>query len=269
MLFKASAYAIQKTAGNPAFLGAQSGNVSVLHTWGQSLNYHPHIHMLVPAGGMDPDGQQWINASKKFFVPVSAVSKVFRGKCFELLLQAFNKQMLVVPQKDCLLYDDLKRLKEMVYNKLWNVHIKKTFKGASQVISYLGRYTHRVAISNSRLLSIHNNLIRFRWKDYRDNRQKIMELNAVCFIGRFLQHILPCGYYKIRYYGIFAAVNSKTSMLQCFALLGAAPGMSQYEGFSMVEVLRQITGHDLIKCTECKKGTMIPMHMWTGIPEDS
>ncbi len=117
MLFKASSYAIQKTACNPAFLGAQSGNVSVLHTWGQSLNYHPHIHTLVPAGGIDPDGQEWINAPKKFFVPLQALSKIFRAKFFELLDQAFTKQILLIPQKDSLLYGDLKKLKETAYGK--------------------------------------------------------------------------------------------------------------------------------------------------------
>jgi hypothetical protein len=269
MLFKASSYAIQKTACNPAFLGAQSGNVSVLHTWGQSLNYHPHIHTLVPAGGIDPDGQEWINASKKFFVPVKALSKIFRANLFELLQRAIAKETLVIPQQDALLYGALKSFKKMVYRKLWNVHIKKTFKGAGQVISYLGRYTHRVAISNNRLLSMNNNMIQFRWKDYRDNRQKIMELDVLCFISRFLQHILPCGYYKIRYYGIFAAVHSKTSMVQCFALLGAAPGISQYEGLPMLEVLQLITGRDLIRCSQCKKGIMIPIQLSTEVPEDS
>ena len=269
MLFKASSYAIQKTACNPTFLGAQSGNVSVLHTWGQSLNYHPHIHTLVPAGGIDPDGQEWINAPKKFFVPVKALSKIFRAKFFELLQQALARNSLVIPQQDGLLYGGLKALKKEVYCKLWNVHIKKTFKGAGQVISYLGRYTHRVAISNSRILSMNNDMIRFRWKDNRDNRQKIMSLEALCFISRFLQHILPCGYYKIRYYGIFASVHSKTSMVQCFALLGAAPGISQYEGLPMPEVLRLITGRDLISCSQCKKGTMIPIQLSAEVPEDS
>ena len=269
MLFKASSYAIQKTACNPTFLGAQSGNVSVLHTWGQSLNYHPHIHTLVPAGGIDPDGQEWINAPKKFFVPVKALSKIFRAKFFELLQQALARNSLVIPQQDGLLYGGLKALKKEVYCKLWNVHIKKTFKGTGQVISYLGRYTHRVAISNSRILSMNNDMIRFRWKDNRDNRQKIMSLEALCFISRFLQHILPCGYYKIRYYGIFASVHSKTSMVQCFALLGAAPGISQYEGLPMPEVLRLITGRDLISCSQCKKGTMIPIQLSAEVPEDS
>lgn len=269
MLFKASAYAIQKTTSNPGFLGAESGNVSVLHTWGQSLNYHPHIHALVPAGGIDPDGQEWIHAPKKFFVPIQALSKIFRAKFYGLLEQALKKQMLIIPQKDFLLYSDLKRFRQRVYDKLWHVHIKKTFKGAGQVISYLGRYTHRVAISNSRLVSLCNNVVQFRWKDYRDNRMKIMDLDVLCFIKRFLQHILPCGYYKIRYYGIFAAVHSKTSMVQCFALLNAAPGISQYEGLAMQEVLQLITGRDIMKCPQCKDGTMIPDKICLRVPEDS
>jgi len=268
MLFKASAYAIQKTAANPAFLGAETGNLSVLHTWGQSLNYHPHIHALVPAGGMDSDGQEWIHASKKFFVPVQAVSKIFRAKFYQLMEQALKKRLLIIPEKDSRLYDDLKSFKQRIYDKAWHVHIKKTFKGAGQVISYLGRYTHRVAISNNRLLSLCNNVVHFRWKDYRDNRLKIMKLDVLCFIRRFLQHILPCRYYKIRYYGIFAAINSKTSMVQCFALLAAAPGISQYEGLPMVEVLRLITGRDLIKCSQCKKGIMIDVG-GINYPEDS
>jgi hypothetical protein len=206
---------------------------------------------------------------QKILCTVKALSKIFRAKFFELLQQAITRETLVIPQQDGLLYGALKSFKEMVYRKLWNVHIKKTFKGAGQVISYLGRYTHRVAICNNRLLSMSDNMIQFRWKDYRDNRQKIMELDVHRFINRFLQHVLPCGYYKIRYYGIFAAVHSKTSMVQCFALLGAAPGISQYEGLPILEVLQLITGRDLIKCSQCKKGMMIPIQLSTEVPEDS
>jgi hypothetical protein len=257
MLFKASALAIQKTAAHPAFLGVQSGSVSILHTWGQALNYHPHIHALVPAGGLDFDGQEWINAPRKFFVPIKALSKIFRAVFFELLQKALSSHELVVPQKDIALYTNPKSLKQAAYQQLWHVHIKKTFRGAGQVVSYLGRYTHRVAISNSRLLSIDNNNVSFRWKDYRDNRWKVMELDGICFIRRFLQHILPCGYYKIRYYGLLAAIHSKTTMRQCFALLGTAPEISQYEGLTIPEVLFFITGKDCTKCPQCKKGNMV------------
>jgi hypothetical protein len=257
MLFKASSQALQKATGNPAFLGAQSGAVSVLHTWGQSLSYHPHIHSLVPAGGLDPDGQEWINTSKKFFVPVKALSKIFRAVFFGLLEKALKNNELIIPEKDDVFYRNLKKIKQKAYQQFWHIHIKKTFKGAGQVISYLGRYTHRVAISNNRIISLNHNIVSFRWKDYRDHRMKVMSLEGICFIRRFLQHILPCGYYKIRYYGIFASVHSKTIMMQCFTLLAAAPGIPQYEGLTMPEVLNLVTGRDIIKCPQCKKGNMV------------
>ncbi len=264
MLFKSTACAIQRVASNPSFLGVQSGCVSVLHTWGQSLSYHPHVHLLVPAGGLDPDGGQWIKSSKNFFVPVKTLSKIFRSAFYHLLENALQKEDLHLPDKDYSLYKHPGELKNKVYEKFWHVHIKKTFKGAGQVISYLGRYTHRVAISNSRLISLENGLVKFRWKDYRDNRLKVMALEAICFIGRFLQHILPCGYYKIRYYGIFSSIHAKTTMQQCFALLGSSPGISQYEGQEMSEILCLITGHDITKCPQCKTGRMIVVQPCTA-----
>jgi hypothetical protein len=257
MLFKSAAEAIRKTAANPSFLGAQTGCVSVLHTWGQSLTYHPHVHLLVPAGGMDADGQQWISSAKTFFVPVKALSKIFRACFYRLLEKALQKKDLQLPDSDISLYDNRSALNNKVYEKFWHVHIKKTFRGAGQVISYLGRYTHRVAISNNRLLSLEDGVVKFRWKDYRDHQWKVMALKAACFIGRFLQHILPCGYYKIRYYGIFSSIHAKTIMIQCFALLRSSPGISQYEGLVMSDVLYLITGHDVTKCLRCKKGRMI------------
>jgi predicted Zn-ribbon and HTH transcriptional regulator len=263
ILFKASSQALAKTTANPSFLGAQSGAVSVLHTWGQALNYHPHIHALVPAGGLDVDGQQWIYSSKNFFVPLKALSKIYRAVCFELLTKALTNKDLIIPEKDQGLYRDINFFRAQAYEKLWHVHIKKTFKGAGQVVAYLGRYTHRVAISNSRLLSMDDKNVSFRWKDYRDNRWKVMELEGVHFVRRFLQHILPCGYYKIRYYGLFASVHSKNSMEQSFALLGSAPGISQCEGLTVQEALFFITGIDVMKCPHCKKGNMV---LQTGSP---
>ena len=256
LLFKASAAAIQKAAANPQFLGAQSGCLSVLHTWGQSLNYHPHIHALVPAGGLDVDGMQWLKANKKFFVPVKALSKIYRGVFVKLLVEALKEEQLTIPEKDKALLKDTKALKEQCYAGLWHVHIKKTFKGGNQVISYLGRYTHRVAISNSRILSMDKDKVCFKWKDYRDGCWKVMSLDGVCFIRRFMQHILPAGYYKIRYFGLMASANSKTKMLQCFALLKAAPRSSIYEGLTMCEVLEMVTGKSLSICPCCKKGRM-------------
>ncbi len=257
LLFKASGRAIQKAAANPSFLGAEGGCLSVLHTWGQSLHYHPHIHCLVPAGGLDADGMEWIEAHKKFFVPVKALSKIYRGIFMKLLEGLLNEEQLKIPEKDTALYSDRKALKQRCYAGLWHVHIKKTFKGGNQVVSYLGRYTHRVAISNSRILSLEADKVSFKWKDYRDNRWKVMDLEPMCFINRFMQHILPTGYYKIRYFGLFAAVNSKTKMAQCFALMQTAPKASVYQGLSMYEVLKMVTGKDIATCPSCGKGRML------------
>lgn len=257
LLFKASGQAVQKASANPEFLGAQSGCLSVLHTWGQSLSYHPHIHALVPAGGLDADGMEWVNAHKKFFVPVKALSKIYRGIFVRLLEKALEEKKLSIPEKDKSLYGNKKVLKEKCYAGLWHVHIKKTFRGGNQVISYLGRYTHRVAISNSRIISAGADTVCFKWKDYRDNRRKVMSLEPICFIRRFLQHILPTGYYKIRYFGLFASANSKTKMAQCFALLNAAPKASVYQGLPVYEVLQMVTGRDLAICPSCRKGRMV------------
>ncbi len=190
LLFGCSAEAVKKTALNPTFLGVDTGCLSVLHTWGQSLNYHPHIHMPVPAGGLDSDGMQWLHAHKKFFIPVKALSAVYRGLFMEKLLEALQDNLLRIPDGQKELYPDVKQLKKVTYTKPWNVYIRKTFRGAGQVVSYLGRYTHRVAISNSRILEADNRTVRFRWKDYRDNKNKIMELPCSEFVRRFMQHNL-------------------------------------------------------------------------------
>ena len=212
-------------------------------------------HMLVPAGGMDPDGMQWIPSSKKFFVPVKALSKIFRGVFMDLLKKSLRQVQLRVPDGEQSLYTDFAGLKARAYFNNWNVYIKKTFGGANQVVAYLGRYTHRVAISNNRILSMNEQQISFRWKDYRDNQTKVMNLESLCFIRRFLQHILPCGFYKIRYYGIFASVNSNTKMKQCFALLGFAAPDPEFKTFSAGEFLL-ITGSGHCLCPACGQGMM-------------
>jgi hypothetical protein len=265
MLFSSSAEAVKKAASNPAFLGAETGCLSVLHTWGQSLNYHPHIHMLVPAGGLDADGMEWVKANRKFFVPVKALSKIFRGIFMEKLRKAIGEGSLNVPVNRSALYANLTELNNRAYEKLWNVHIKKTFRGAHQVVGYLGRYTHRVAISNSRILDTDDRTVRFRWKDYRDNRNKVMELPCVEFIRRFMQHILPNGFYKIRYFGILAPANSRTKMNDCHCLLNQKREVFSYEGLSTYEVLRELLDEKSFRCPCCKNGTMV---FGTPLPDE-
>jgi hypothetical protein len=211
ILFKASAQTILQVASRPGFLGAQTGCLSVLHTWGQNLQYHPHIHMLVPAGGISEDLIEWITAGKKFFAPVKVLSRVFRGKFFGMLEDLINRGIIVF---------DLSSLKAQLYKKDWVVYSKKTFAGPGQVLQYLGRYTHRIAISNARIIDHHNGKVTFRWKDYRNGSLwKIMQLDTLEFMRRFLLHVLPANFYKIRYYGILSLAHRKHMLKHCVSLI--------------------------------------------------
>ncbi len=257
LLFTSSALAVKKTSLNPVFLGAETGCLSVLHTWGQSLSYHPHIHMLVPAGGIDPDQSQWMSAHRKFFVPVKALSPIFRGILNAGLKDLLSKNLLRIPQDQTRLYSNPELLKKALYEKSWHVYIKKTFKGAGQVISYLGRYTHRVAISNNRISSMDGENVSFRWKDYRDNKQKIMTLHRHEFVRRFLHHILPSRFYKIRYYGILASSSGNSKLSQCLDLLGMPQIRSPLEGLTTYQILEKILGAAAFACPCCLVGKMI------------
>jgi len=257
-LFESSWHALRKAAGNPAFLGAQTGALAVLHTWGQTLSLHPHIHMLVPAGGLDADGWQWVRSAKKFFVPVKALSKMFRACYVRLLSEALRDGKLKLPES-------LKELtsltlKKELYKTDWVVYCKKCFAGPGQVITYLGRYTHRVAISENRIKEADNNHILFQWKDYGDhNRQKQMSLKTTEFIRRFMLHILPSGFYKIRYFGIFAFVNRATKLSQCFDLLGCMPFQSIFAGLEKISVILLLTGKQINLCPICGAELLRPL----------
>ena len=256
LLFASSAMAVRKTSENPEFLGAHTGSLAVLHTWGQSLSYHPHIHMLVPAGGLDQDGMEWIPAHRKFFVPVKALSAVFRGVFFSRLKRLLDQNSLTVPRGSQEQYADIGELRKVLYEKNWHVYIKKTFRGAGQVVSYLGRYTHRVAISNSRILELGNTEVSFRWKDYRSGTTKVMKLATGEFVRRFLQHILPGRFYKIRYYGILSSAASD-KLRKCFSLLNLRQPYSPYQGLNTYQVLEAILGNDTFVCECCKEGKMV------------
>jgi hypothetical protein len=211
LMFKASAQTVLKVTSGPNFLGAQSGCLSILHTWGQNLQYHPHIHMLVPAGGLSEDLVEWIPAGKKFFAPVKVLSRVFRGKFLAMLEDLITRGRIKI---------DFPALKTQLYAKDWVVYSKKTFAGPGRVLQYLGRYTHRIAISNSRIVAHSQDKVSFRWKDYRSGAcWKIMQLNRLEFIRRYLLHVLPANFYKIRYYGILALANRKGTLRHCIGLI--------------------------------------------------
>ena len=253
LLFKAASTTLKQVAANPDFLGAETGAVAVLHTWGQTLTYHPHIHMIVPGGGLSSDQTEWVHAGKKFFLPVKALSKIFRAILCRLIGENISDDCIRLPE-DTGSFDDLKK---KLYEKNWNVFSKKAFGGMSSVVEYLGNYTHRVAISNNRIVKLDKGMVTFRWKDYRKALQsKYMKLKADEFISRFFRHILPSGFYKIRYYGLLASANSKTKKELIFQLIGKSAYFSTLEGLNGLEVLKMVTGQDLSYCPVCKKGRM-------------
>ena len=261
LLFKAAGKALMQCAANPAFLGAQVGAVAILHTWGQTLVYHPHIHMIVPAGGLSEDQMEWLPAGKKFFLPVKALSAVFRGILCRLLEQT-------VADSDIKLPDDamnFKPIKDQCYQKQWVVYCEKPFSCADNLIQYLGNYTHRVAISNHRIMEHQNGKVSFCYKDYKAaGLRKIISLDTDEFIRRFLQHILPDGFYKIRYFGFMAMCNMKLKLQACFDLIEKSAFLPVLEGLTALEVWRSITGSDPLRCPKCKTGKMMPQMIAAG-----
>ena len=225
LLFKAAADTLTTIAADPKHLGAEIGVTAVLHTWGQNLDHHPHVHCIVPAGGISPDGKHWIECRPNFFLPVRVLSRLFRRLFTERLvalhdageIQFFgNLARLATAQAFSAYLAPLRKCE-------WVVYAKRPFAGPRQVLSYLTRYIHRVAISNSRILSLSDGKVCFRWKDYRqDGKAKVMTLAASEFIRRFLLHVLPNGFHRIRHYGLFANGHRAEKIKLCWQLLGAA-----------------------------------------------
>ena len=237
-------------------MGVQTGALSVLHTWGQNLSLHPHIHMLVPAGGLDTDGMQWIRSQKKFFLPVRALSKIFRARVMFRLLGALFDKSLKIPESwiDRNVANELKRLAN---EKEWVVHSEKTRLSPAKIIEYLGRYIKRVAISNHRIESADDDKVWFSCKDYADKgKRKRMELKPMEFIRRFMLHVLPKRFCKVRYYGILSIKNRTDKLTQCFALLDKVQLPPRFLGLTMTQILERLTGKDYSLCPCCKTGHM-------------
>jgi hypothetical protein len=222
ILFKAAAEAMTTLAANSRRLGAEIGGVAVLHTWGQALTHHPHIHCVVPGGGLSPDGIRWIANRPNFFLAVKPLSRLFRRLFLKRLIAAFNAGALRF-------FGDLASLAELdafasrikaMRRVNWVVYAKRPFGGPAQVLAYLGRYTHRVAIANSRLVAFDNDHVAFSWKDYRQNSApKIMKLKPDEFIRRFLLHTLPDGFHRIRHFGFMANRHRAAKLALCRELL--------------------------------------------------
>ncbi|MGR3839082.1 MAG: IS91 family transposase [Cognatishimia sp.] len=228
LLFKASAETVMTIAADPKRMGAKVGQTSVLHTWGSALTHHPHIHMIVPGGGLSPDGTKWVACKPGFFLHVRVLSRLFRRLFIDGLLALHQAQELSFFGDHEELADTAAFIKWLApFRKSeWVVYSKPPFGGPEAVLSYLSRYTHRVAISNHRLVSADANTVVFRWKDYRikhGDRQKVMRLATPEFIRRFLTHVLPDGFHRIRHYGLLASGVRKTNLAKIRALLCVQP----------------------------------------------
>jgi len=270
ILFAATAETLRIIAADPKHLGADIGFLAVLHTWGQALTHHPHLHCVIPGGGLSPDGQGWIACRPGFFLPVRVLSRYFRRRFLELLVHAFDGGELEF-------FSALQGLRERkaflhyldpLGEKEWVVYAKAPFAGPEQVLDYVGRYTHRVAISNNRILNIDDGKVTFKWKDYRDgNAQKTMALEADEFIRRFLLHVLPQGMQRIRYYGLLGNRHRQEKLEQCRKLLEMEPPTPAKIEVKAPSDYRDryeaLTGVSLHECPLCHKGRMVTVSQIT------
>ena len=271
ILFRTAAETLRTIAADPKHLGAEIGFFAVLHTWGQNLLHHPHLHCVVPGGGLSADGTEWISCRDGFFLPVRVLSWLFRRLFLEKLVDAFDAGKLEF-------FSSLESLRHRssfldylapLRQADWVVYAKRPFAGPEQVLDYVGRYTHRVAISNNRLLDMAEGKVTFRYKDYRhEAQQKTMTLQAEEFIRRFLLHVLPAGFQRIRYYGFLANRYREQKLAHCRELLGMpAPEPADTEvRKDYAERYEELTGCSLRVCPVCHQGRMLVIEILPRTP---
>ena len=257
LLFKAASETLLELARDKKYLGAEIGFTAVLHTWGQTLVEHPHLHCIVPGGGLSAAGN-WISVKQDFFIPVKVLSRKFKGKFLAFLRQSFERKELKFneeqnpPQAN----QGFNSLINQLYSMEWVVFCKESFKNSGLVIEYLGRYTHRVAISNRRIKSIHEGKVAFEWKDRKDgNKLKLMHLDGIEFLRRFLLHILPVRFMKIRHYGLLCNRN-RPKIMRCQAQLNSLRTINSLARLSARELVLKLFGIDMQKCPCCDSGKM-------------
>lgn len=266
ILFQAASQTLLTIAADPKHLGAHIGFTAVLHTWGQNLLNHPHLHCVVPGGGLATDAQRWIACRPGFFLPVRVLSRLYRRLFLARLRLAFEQGRLAF-------HGNLEALSSAeAFDHLlltcgkteWIVYAKPPFGGPAKVLDYLARYTHRIAISNHRLLSAEDGKVTFTWKNYRQNgRQQIMTLDAHEFIRRFLLHVVPNGFVRIRYYGMLANCHRAEMLRLCRKLLGTSEaGDSCTENKpTWAALLQSLTGDDPLCCPACQRGRLVRLQV--------
>jgi hypothetical protein len=259
LLFRATAESLQSIAADPQHLGAQIGFFCILHSWGQTLTHHPHLHCVVPGGGISLGGSRWVACRPGFFLPVRVLSRRFRNLYLRYLQEIYAAGKLRF-------YGALQSLSDPksfaqylapLHSTEWVVYAKPPFGGPDRVLDYLGRYTHRVAISNNRLKELQDGQVSFAYKDYKhEQRQKVMTLSADEFLRRFLMHVLPNGFQRIRHYGLLGNRHRAENLARCRKLL-AMPVPTPPPPRDYRERWQQITGHDPLQCPKCKTGKMV------------
>jgi hypothetical protein len=257
ILFRAASETLLEIAADPRHLGASIGLVAVLHTWSQTLFHHPHVHCIVPGGGLSPDRQRWISSRPGFFLPVRVLGSLYRGKFLAYLAEAYSSgelhltatlEHLQDPGQFAALLGELRR-------KPWVVYAKPPAAGPECVLGYLARYTHRVAIANSRLISLEDGVVRFRYKDYAaGGRPRVMRLEATEFVRRFLLHVLPRGFVRIRHYGLLANASRRGNLELCRYLMPEASG-EQLQPEAVCEIASAAAHKE--SCPKCSVGTMV------------
>jgi Putative transposase/Transposase zinc-binding domain len=278
LLFRTAAETLLQIAADPRHLGAEIGFLAVLHTWGQNLQHHPHVHCVVPGGGLSPDGSRWIACPDDFLLPVRVLSRVFRGKFLAGLRTAFERGQLKFRGRLTRLADAdrFDRLLVDAVKTEWVVYAKPPFGGPGQVLKYLARYTHRAAIGNRRLLGMKDGRVRFRYKDYaRGGKRRTMELEATEFLRRFLLHVLPTGFVRIRHYGLLSNRCRREKLAVCRELLGAAasPEVMTPEAPSLA--MPPTLGTEVTEawcanlCPRCGVGRMVIIEELPAVPQSA
>jgi hypothetical protein len=259
-LFKAVSETLTELALDRKRLGAEIGFISILHTWGQNLMDHPHVHNVVTGGGLSKGGRKWRSCRNGFFLPVKVMSKLFRGKFIAYLKKLRVENKLIYPGAVSHLASSgaFNALISDLYKKKWVVYCKPPFDGTKGVLEYLGRYTHRIAISNHRIVKMEDDKVSFRWRDYADNnKKKIMTVDANEFIRRFLLHVLPDRFVKIRHYGLLGNRCRRKKLDQCRELLACADqSKAEQKTETWQEALLRIAGIDVAKCPVCGERAM-------------
>jgi hypothetical protein len=263
LLFDKVKQTLLEVTENKKYFGAKIGFFSILHTWGQKLNPHPHIHCVVPGGGYREEKKKWINAKKDYLVPIDVLKPKFKYLFLTGLRELYKNKELYLKGTD---YGDPKifqKLIDKLFKKEWVVYIKESFKNSDSVIEYLSKYTHRIAISNYRIKKIDNDKVYFEYRDYKDdNKKKIHKLSIFSFIRHFLLHVVPYRFVRIRYYGILSHRNKKRFIEDCYEYYNKK--RKEKETKAWQDILYDLTGIDAKKCFKCGIGKMIIKELIKG-----